>query len=102
MKNPVRTGTMIALTAASLFASACGKADNRSSKPEASEAKPSAPDEKTAKLHCQGANDCKGQSGCKTAANACAGQNGCKGKGYIDVASEDECKAKGGTVMATM
>jgi len=117
MKNPVRTGTMIALAAASLFTAACSKkADDSSSKPSASEAKPAStdtkasasadkpatPDEKTAKVHCQGVNDCKGKSGCKTAANACAGQNGCKGKGYVDVTSEDECKAKGGTVMAKM
>lgn len=95
MKNPVRTGTMIALAAASLFTAACSskKADSRSSAPAASE--------QTAKVHCQGVNDCKGRSGCKTAANACAGQNGCKGKGFVDVTS-DECKAKGGTVMAKM
>ena len=103
MKNPIRTGTMIALTAASLFAAACTKKtdDGTSSKPATTEAKPAA-DEKTAKVHCEGLNDCKGKSGCKTAANACAGQNGCKGKGYVDVASADECKAKGGTVMAKM
>lgn len=95
MKNPVRTGTMIALAAASLFTAACSKKSDDSSKP--------APVvEKAAKVHCQGANACKGKGGCKTAANACAGQNGCKGKGYVDVASDEECKAMGGTVMAKM
>lgn len=99
MKNPVRTGTMIALAAASLFTAACKQSDDaRSNKP----AMTAPGGEKTAKVPCQGVNDCKGQSGCKTAANACAGQNGCKGKGYVEVASEDECRAKGGTVMAKM
>lgn len=100
MKNPVRTGTMIALTAASLFAGACKKSDDASNKPSTTEAKPA--DEKTAKVHCQGVNDCKGKGGCKSAANACAGQNGCKGKGFVDTASEEDCKTKGGTVMAKM
>jgi heat-inducible transcriptional repressor len=39
--------------------------------------------------------------GCKTAANACAGQNGCKGQGFVDM-TEEECKAKGGSVVAGM
>lgn len=95
MKNPVRTGTMIALAAASLFTAACSKKGDDSS----TKAAPAA--EKTAKVHCQGVNDCKGKSGCQTAENACAGQNGCKGKGFVEVASEDECKTKGGTVMAS-
>lgn len=106
MKNPIRTGTMIALTAASLFSAGCKK-DETSSKPtsgvtetKAGADKPVAADEKTAKVNCQGVNDCKGKGGCKSAANACAGQNGCKGKGFVDVASEDDCKTAGGTVMA--
>ncbi len=110
MKNPVRTGTMIALAAASLFTAACKKSEESSNKPQATETKPgtkpatgetptpAATDEKTAKVHCQGVNDCKGQGGCKSTANACAGQNGCKGKGFIDLANEEECKAKGGTM----
>ena len=55
-----------------------------------------------AKVHCVGVNSCKGQSECKTASSSCKGQNGCKGKGFVDVANEDECKTKGGTVMAKM
>jgi hypothetical protein len=47
------------------------------------------------KVHCQGANSCKGKSACSTASNGCAGQNGCKGKGWIEM-SEKDCKAKGG------
>lgn len=106
MNNPVRTGAMIALTAASLFAAGCSKKEE--SKPATTETKPAdkdkaaTPDEKTAKVHCQGINECKGKGGCKTAENACAGQNGCKGKGFVDVASADECKTKGGTITAGM
>jgi len=94
MKNPVRTGTMIALAAASLFASACSKKDDSSSAS-------TQPAEKSAPMvHCDGINDCKGHGSCKSAQNACAGQNGCKGKSFVKTASEDECKAKGGTVVA--
>lgn len=50
-----------------------------------------------AKVHCEGANACKGQSECKSDRNACSGKNDCKGKGWIAMSAE-ECKAKGGTV----
>jgi hypothetical protein len=50
------------------------------------------------KVHCQGANSCRGQSACSTASNACSGQNGCRGKGWIEL-SEKDCKAKGGKVV---
>ena len=52
----------------------------------------------SAKVRCQGANDCKGKSACMTASSGCAGQNSCKGKGWI-VISEKECKDKGGKPM---
>ena len=42
---------------------------------------------------CPGANACKGQSACKSAANACRGQNACKGKGFIETGSTIECTA---------
>lgn len=45
-----------------------------------------------AKIHCTGANACKGQSACKSANNACKGQNSCKGKGFLEV-TKKECKA---------
>jgi hypothetical protein len=121
MKEPIRTGMMIALTSATLFAAACTKAKDgspSSDKPEAKEAvkeaakpavaapaptatttTPAAQPEKIAKVHCGGINSCKGQSGCKTAKNACAGQNGCKGEGYTELTAE-ECQAKGGKVLA--
>ncbi len=98
MKNPVRTGTMIAIAAASLFASACSKKEDTSSKPAPAAMQPA---EKTAAMvHCDGINDCKGHGSCKSAQNACAGQNGCKGKSFVKTATEDECKTKGGTVVA--
>lgn len=40
--------------------------------------------------HCVGANACKGQGACASAANACKGQNACKGKGYLNM-TKDEC-----------
>ena len=57
--------------------------------------------EQTAKVHCSGINECKGHGACKTANNACAGQNGCKGQSFVNVESEQDCKDKGGTVMAS-
>ncbi|MBA3817831.1 MAG: hypothetical protein H0X17_02990 [Deltaproteobacteria bacterium] len=111
----MKHGTIIALAAGSLFASACKKADDKQPDPtpgvsatkQESAApttadKPAAAGEKMAKVHCQGVNECKGMGGCKSAANACAGHNGCKGKGFADVATEQECKDKGGTVTAGM
>jgi hypothetical protein len=93
MKNPVRTGTMIALTAASLFAAACG-----SKSPDASKSTMPAGEKTAAAVHCNGANACKGQGSCKGAQNACKGQNSCKGAGFVETASADECTTKGGTV----
>ena len=51
---------------------------------------PNAADE--AKVKCEGANACKGQSACSTATNACAGQNKCKGTGYV-MLTKAECDA---------
>lgn len=42
-----------------------------------------------AKVHCEGANACKGKSGCKTDHNACAGKNACKGKGWTEMTKAD-------------
>ncbi len=94
MKNPIRTGTMIAMTAATLFASACG---SKSSSSQETTPAPAAT-EQTAKVHCQGVNECKGTGACQTATNACGGKNECKGKGWVEVASAEECTGKGGTV----
>ncbi len=35
------------------------------------------------KVKCYGANACKGQAECKTAASACKGHNACKGQGFV-------------------
>ena len=90
----LKQSTLIALSAGSLFAAACRKpmADKSGT------SSMSGSGEKVAKIQCNGANDCKGQSGCKTALNDCAGKNGCKGKGFITTASADECTSKGGLV----
>jgi uncharacterized membrane protein len=44
-----------------------------------------------AKIHCDGVNQCKGQSDCATATNQCKGQNSCKGKGFLSM-TEAECE----------
>jgi hypothetical protein len=62
-------------------------------------AKPDMAGEKMAKVHCAGVNACKGHGACKGEANACGGKNGCAGKGWVEM-SEDECKAKNGTILA--
>jgi hypothetical protein len=119
MNKSIRTGTMIAMASATLFAAACTKSKDSpppADKMEAREpAKPAAAPpaagtpaagtpaaaqpEKVAKVHCGGVNDCKGKSGCHGEKNACAGQNGCKGQGYIEVTAED-CQSKGGKILA--
>ena len=120
MNHSIRTGTMIALASATLFAAACTKSKDNpppADKMQAREpAKPAvaapsdtpaaapaagtpAQPEKVAKIHCGGVNECKGKSGCATAKNACAGQNGCKGQGYVELTAED-CQAKGGQILA--
>ena len=72
------TGLALATAAASLFATA---------------GIPVAYAEKeVAKVHCDGANACKGKSACQTASSACKGHNSCKGKGWL-LLSKDECSA---------
>ncbi len=112
MTTNFKTGALIALAAGSLFAAACKKKEEKMSADPAMtksgdmksgdmKGTPATAGEKmAAKIHCGGVNACKGQSACKGEANACAGQNGCSGKGWVE-ATEDDCKAKNGTVMAT-
>jgi hypothetical protein len=88
----LKNGTLIAIAAGMLFAAGCSK-DKSDSKAS------SGGDDKTAKVHCKGINDCKAKGACKTADNACGGQNACKGKGFIDV-TEQECKDKNGSIIA--
>jgi hypothetical protein len=56
------------------------------------------PATQAAQIKCLGANACKGQSACKTAANDCRGKNSCAGKGYVITADAKSCEAKGGRV----
>ena len=95
MKNPVRTGSMIAFAAASLFAAACGsKAPDQGTTPAAA-----APEKTAAAVHCMGINSCKGTGSCKAEGkNSCKGQNGCKGQGWTETASADDCTKQNGTV----
>lgn len=44
---------------------------------------------------CVGANSCKGQSACKTAASTCKGENSCKGKGFLEMSKADCDLAEG-------
>ncbi len=44
------------------------------------------------KIHCDGANSCKGQSECKTDHSGCNGQNDCSGKGWVSM-TKAECDA---------
>jgi len=80
-------GTLVAALAAGLFANATPLIA-------------SAADSAGGKVHCEGANSCKGKGSCHSASNACAGKNGCKGKGWMEM-SEKECKDKGGKVAPT-
>jgi hypothetical protein len=49
-----------------------------------------------AKVKCEGANACKGQSACSGAKNSCSGKNACKGQGFtmLPKAECDSAKAK--------
>jgi hypothetical protein len=75
------SGTLLAVAAAQLFLSAPGMTD--------------AAESDKAKVHCTGANACKGKSECSSARNSCSGQNACKGQGWASM-SEKRCLAKGG------
>ncbi len=97
MKN-LKTGTLIAIAAGGLFFSACKKEEKQGGATGADPA-PAPAAEKTSKVDCGGVNECKGQGTCKQEGHGCGGQNECKGKGVLTM-TEDDCKAKGGTVTA--
>ena len=87
MKTSTVAGAMIATAVALAFtASGLNAADTPS------------PSTQAQQIKCLGANSCKGQSACKTAANDCQGKNSCAGKGYIITADAKSCQAKGGHV----
>lgn len=77
MKITAQSGAALATAAAMLLLSG------------AVEAPSYAADE--AKGKCIGANACKGQSACGSAANSCHGMNSCKGKGWVEM-SKAECE----------
>ncbi len=63
-------------------------------------AAPAAKAETTAaRVHCLGANSCKGKSDCHSPKNACKGMNACKGKGWLYMESAQACEAAGGKVL---
>ena len=113
MRN-LKTGTIIAIAAGSLFAAACSKKSEEAKQAppsatptpttqtpaEADKPKtdtpaataPSGSGEKTATMYCKGVNACKGQGACKSAANDCAGKNACAAKGFL-MLTQAECDA---------
>jgi hypothetical protein len=51
------------------------------------------------RVHCLGANSCKGKTDCHTPKNACKGTNSCKGQGWIFKESAAACEEAGGKVL---
>ncbi|MBK7684653.1 MAG: hypothetical protein KBA96_13450 [Rhodocyclaceae bacterium] len=80
-----RTGTVLALAAATMFASGVLVA-------------PIAAAADAPSVKCVGANSCKGTSECKTAKSECKGHNSCKGQGWTKAATEKACTDAGGKV----
>lgn len=70
----------LALAAAALFLSSGGPATADDQGMEA------------AKIKCEGVNQCKGHSDCKTQLSEGPGKNACKGKGFLMLTPE-ECDA---------
>jgi hypothetical protein len=83
MKNNVRSGATLAVAAISIALAGVVT-------PAAATA---------GKVHCLGANSCKGKSDCNTPKNACKGMNACKGKGWVYMESEKACGDAGGKVL---
>jgi len=83
MKLSAKSGAAMAATAAALFLTGAVTAYAASDATS------------DAKGHCIGANACKGQSACKTAANDCAGMNACKGKGFLEKTKAECDKIEG-------
>ena len=87
-----KLSSLLAVSAASLFLSACNK-ESASTDPGAAAAAGDA------EVKCLGIHECKGQSQCDVAgSHACAGQNDCKGKGWI-IVPQSECDGQGGSVV---
>ena len=87
VKDSIR-GAAIAAAVGALLAAGAVKAEGKA-------------DAKHGEVKCAGVNGCKGQGACAGKDNSCGGHNGCQGKGWIHTTTEQECKAKGGTVLAS-
>jgi hypothetical protein len=74
------SGITLAAAAASLFIAGCATQGGGTQ----------VADGGTVKVKCYGANACKGQAECKTAANGCKGQNACKAQGFV-MLTEQAC-----------
>ena len=90
MLRDVMKGAVIAGTVCSLFATGAARAAEKPKKEGASVVK------------CAGINECKGKGACAGADNACKSKNSCKGQGWMETKSAQECKDKGGKVLASM
>jgi hypothetical protein len=89
----------LAVSAASLFISACGKDTASTANPDEAAAAPDSAAAGDATVHCFGINECSGQSACDVKdSHVCAGQNECAGKGWIEV-KRSVCDEKGGEVV---
>ena len=84
-------GILIASAVASLFASAAFAGDKEMPKKDGKAA---------TEVKCEGANECKGKGSCGGATHSCAGKNECKVKGWTAMATDKDCKAKGGKIVA--
>ncbi len=76
MESKKLLGLAVAASAAALFVAGCASMGGGGTE---------------AKVACNGANACKGQSECKSANSSCKGQNACKGQGFVSL-TPDECK----------
>jgi uncharacterized membrane protein len=76
--------TALAFAAAALFLSGGG--------PSLADEQPT----EVAKIKCEGVNECKSHSDCKTLFSECAAKNACKGKGFLMLTPEEceEAKAR--------
>jgi uncharacterized membrane protein len=70
----------LAFAAAALFLTGAGSATAEDQEME------------VAKIKCEGVNQCKSHSDCKTMTSECASKNACKGKGFLMLTPE-ECDA---------
>ena len=96
MKKATAAGAILATAVAVMF----------TANPSFAQMGGSSSSNQAATVRCLGANDCKGQSACKTVSGEIANypanpgpkENSCKGQGMIYTATTEACTAKGGKV----